>query len=88
MPVEYLRVSPNPFVDSVVLEIASSSERGSVLVLDLSGRTVASLPFRTREGHAQVFWDSASEGSAVPPGVYIMMIDGSDAPPVRLARVR
>lgn len=83
-----ISATPNPFADHVNITLAPVTGTGTILVFDLTGRIVARLPFDASRTAASVTWNGSDEaGSAVPPGVYLALIPGSDCPVTRLVRI-
>jgi hypothetical protein len=83
-----LSCSPNPSLGSVALQISVPGGSGTVEVYDLSGRTVAVLPFMTNDGQAGISWNwMAEDGRPLGSGVYFARIQGLPMEAVRLIRL-
>lgn len=73
-----IRVAPNPFVESVEIEIKglnTDSGRTTMEVFDLSGRLISVLHVEANGNRALAVWRGQdTSGAAVPPGVYVVLI--------------
>ncbi len=88
---------PNPFVDRLTVRSAVGNDAGTKNVrvtlglYDVGGRLVRVLEQGAhRAGEVETIWDGrASQGHAVPPGVYFLRLDtGESSQSVKVVRVR
>lgn len=71
--------APNPASSATTFRLELSSAEGTtraeLVIYDLSGRKVRAFDVPVRDGLAEVAWDlCSSDGSKVPPGVYIYRV--------------
>jgi hypothetical protein len=88
----HLRASPNPGHGPIAFSaVLSTRQRVRLIVLDVTGRRVATLLDADREpGVVQVLWDGRDEhGRSVPSGLYLARIDaGSHSSTTRIVQTR
>lgn len=83
---ESIRGTPNPFRDSVLLDVPAVSGARTLRVYDAAGRVVRQLGRRT--GGGPIRWDGRTDsGRPVPPGVYWVSL-GERGSSGRVVRVR
>jgi len=86
--VESLACRPNPSAGSVTFAIATTAPGGSVEVFDLTGRLVATVPFSTERGGADLQWGwTGDDGRPLDPGVYFARVTGVSGAAARLVRL-
>ncbi|MEM6802453.1 MAG: CotH kinase family protein [Bacteroidota bacterium] len=77
-----VRLSPNPFQESVNISITSNvSDQLSMWVLDLQGKLIRELAIERTEGYTQVYsWDGKTrEGKELSAGIYLYRLtNGSE----------
>ncbi|MBN1433970.1 T9SS type A sorting domain-containing protein, partial [Candidatus Fermentibacterales bacterium] len=81
--------APNPAAWSVDLQWATSGQGASILVLDMSGRVVAT-PGSGLSGSGTLCWDLRDRGgNAIPAGIYMVrLVDGDQSVTRRLVVLR
>ena len=86
---DYIKVSPNPFVDNVTVEFNMIPDVTKVQaqVCDVMGRRVADFSPHVRSGYNRFTWDPGAEGMLLPAGTYLLKVtNGSEVRTAKLIK--
>ena len=87
---DYIKVSPNPFVDNLTIEFNMIPDVTKVQaqVYDVMGRKVADFTPYIKSGYNRFTWDPGAEGMLLPTGTYLLKVtNGSEVRTAKLIKL-